>query len=416
MIETLARGVLTAVDAARRRQALLSGLALAAILALAVTYLINGALRLSPLSPTYRVTLQLNESGGLLPNQDVTFHGAPVGRVESVIITPNTVNALVDIDARVKIPKDSAVSVSGLSPAGEQYVDFAAKTNAGPYLSDGSTIALGRASTPVTLAQLLADSDGTLAQIDPRKLALIKKELSLGADAPRKLTEIVDGGTFLLSTLDSVLPQTVSLLRSSRIVLSTAADVNPGIAATTKNIDRILRGVGRMDNGYRALVDTTPRILAALDNVFADNSDIMVQLLGNLTTVARLAYLRVPALHALFPDYRGSTLEALSSMLHDNGLWATADIYPRYGCDYGTPSVPASTASYPEPFLYAYCPTDDPAVLVRGAKNAPRPAGDDTAGPPAGADLTATTDPTPTGRFTIPTPHGGPTLPIEPPR
>ncbi|MGC7332122.1 MCE family protein, partial [Mycobacteroides abscessus subsp. massiliense] len=269
---------------------------------------------------------------------------------------------------------------------------------------------LGEATTPVTLAQLLADADGTLAQIDPRKLEVIRKELSLSKDGPRKLTEIIDGGTFLLSTLDSVLPETVSLLRTSRIVLTTAADVNNGMAVTSRNLNRVMNGVNRMDGGYRTLVDTGKQRFNQIDTLFSDNSDTMVQLLGNLATVSHLTYLRVPALNALFPDYRGSMLEALTTILHDGGGWATADIYPRYTCDYGTPRKPPSSADYPEPFLNTFCRDDDPAVLIRGAKNAPRPAGDDTAGPRQGADLGATADPTPKGRFSIPTPFMRPPL------
>ncbi|MGC7294805.1 MCE family protein, partial [Mycobacteroides abscessus subsp. massiliense] len=186
-----------------------------------------------------------------------------------------------------------------------------------------SIIGLGEATTPVTLAQLLADADGTLAQIDPRKLEVIRKELSLSKDGPRKLTEIIDGGTFLLSTLDSVLPETVSLLRTSRIVLTTAADVNNGMAVTSRNLNRVMNGVNRMDGGYRTLVDTGKQRFNQIDTLFSDNSDTMVQLLGNLATVSHLTYLRVPALNALFPDYRGSMLEALTTILHDGGGWAT---------------------------------------------------------------------------------------------
>ena len=134
-----------------------------------------------------------------------------------------------------------------------------------------------------------------------------------------------------------------------------------------------------------------------------------------MATMSQLLYLRVPALNALFPDYRGSVLDAVASAFHDHGVWATADLYPRYVCDYGTPAHPPSAADYYEPFMYTYCRDDDPAVSIRGAKNAPRPGGDDTAGPPPGADLGRRTDPTPKGRFTIPTPYGGPALPIEPP-
>ncbi|OHU22706.1 mammalian cell entry protein [Mycobacteroides franklinii] len=407
--------VLQVVRFYHRRRLWLSSLALAFAFIVGSTYILIGGLRISPFTPTYRVTVQLAESGGLLPQQDVMFQGAPVGRVESVNVTQDSVNAIVSINSPAKIPTSSTVRVSGLSPAGEQYIGFSSRSDTGPFLTDGAVIELGKATTPVTLAQLLADADGALAQIDPHKLDIIRKELSLSKDGPRKLTEIIDGGTFLLSTLDSVLPETVSLLRSSRIVFTAAADVNNGIAVTSRNLNKVLNGVNRMEGGYRTLVDTGQQRFNQIDSLFSDNSDTMVQLLGNLTTVSHLTYMRVPALNALFPDYRGSMLEALTTILHDGGGWATADIYPRYTCDYGTPRMPPSSAEYPEPFLNTFCRDDDPAVLIRGAKNAPRPAGDDTAGPRQGADLGATTDPTLKGHFSIPTSSGGPTLPMEPP-
>ncbi|MEZ0362419.1 MlaD family protein [Mycobacterium sp. pUA109] len=392
-----------------------SGLALILTLTVSIGYLLVGVLHIRPLTSTYRVTVRLSESGGLLPGQDVTLHGVRIGRVESVTFTAHGLDAAVNIDAGVRIPASSTVRVSALSPAGEQYLDFAG-SDTGPFLSGGDVITRDRSSTPVTPAQLLAHADGLLAQLDPAKLERIRTELSVSAAGPGKLAALVDGGVFLLATLDSVLPETVGIIKDSRIVLSAAVDVNAGIAATTQNIRHTLTGVAAMDGGYRRLVATSPRVLSATDKLFTDNSDTMVQLLANLATNAQLSYVRVPALQALFPDYRGSALEAFISTMHDHGLWVTADLYPRYACDYGVPRRPPSAADYPEPFLHTYCRDDDPAVLVRGAKNAPRPAGDDTAGPAPGADLGATADPTPPGRYTIPTPYGGPPLPIEPPR
>ena len=171
-----------------------------------------------------------------------------------------------------------------------------------------------------------------------------------------------------------------------------------------------------MRDGYRRLTDQAPGAFTDIDNLFADNSDTMVQLLGNLTTTSRLLYLRVPALNALFPDYRTSVLDALGSTMHDNGLWATGEIYPRMPATTEHRAGHRHRRTIPSPTCTRICRDDHPGVLVRGAKNAPRPAGDDTAGPPPGADLGRMTDPTPKGRFTIPTPYGGPTLPIEPPR
>ena len=416
MIATIADGIVSAVKVGHRRRAWLSAAALLLTFVVATAYLLVGALRVNPVAKTYQVTIELPESAGLLPNQDVTLRGVPIGRVERLDITPSGVNAIVNVKSTVPIPQSSDVSVSGLSAAGEQYINFVADSNAGPYLSDGSVIGQGRATVPVSLATLLADADGALAQVDTTKLELIRKELSLSDKGPQKLADIIDGGTFLLSTLDSVLPETTSLLQTSRVALTLAADKNAGIGVASANLGQTFDGINKMQDGYRRLTNQTPDALSAVDNLFTDNSDTMVQLLGSLTTTSQLLYLRVPALNALFPDYRTSALDALGSVMHDNGLWVTGDIYPRYACEYGTPRRPPSSADYPEPFMYTYCRDDHPGVLVRGAKNAPRPAGDDTAGPPPGADLGRTTDPTPKGRYTIPTPYGGPTLPIEPPR
>ncbi|TGD85188.1 MCE family protein [Mycolicibacterium sp. CH28] len=415
MIDAIANTAVRVVRAAHRRQTWLSVAGLGLTLILATAYLLAGALRVTPFASSYRVTVQLPDSGGLLPNQDVALRGVRIGHVQSLQITSTGVRAVADITSAVKIPASSAVHVSALSAGGEQTLNFEAESDAGPYLHDGSTIGPDRTTVPLSMAQFLSDADGMLAQVDPHKMDIIKRELSVSDQGPRKLAAIVDGGVFLLSTLDSVLPETTSLIKTSRVVLNLAADKNAGLAAMTRELDQTLAGVSGMQAGYRRLISQAPHTLSAVDNLFADNSETMVQLLGSAATSAQLLYLRVPALNALVPDYRGSLLDALNSTIHDHGIWATVDVYPRYACDYGTPAFAPSAADYPEPFMYTYCRDDDPAVGIRAAKNAPRPAGDDTAGPPPGADLGRRTDPTPPGRYTIPTPYGGPVLPIEPP-
>jgi hypothetical protein len=212
-----------------------------------------------------------------------------------------------------------------------------------------------------------------------------------------------------------VLPQTVSVLRNSPVLLTTLADANPGLRHTSRNLQEILHGINAMDGGFRVLVDGGSAPFTALDKIIADDSQTMVQLLGNLTTIAQLSYIRVPALKALFPTNRGSVLDAVDSVIHNGGIWGIGDFYPRYTCDYNLPRRPPSQADFVEPYRYTYCANADPSVLVRGARKAPRPPGDDTAGPPAGYDPHALTDSTPLGPNSIPTQFGGPQLPTTPP-
>jgi virulence factor Mce-like protein len=417
VIGPVADGVVGIVKAAHRKKAWLSAIALLLCLVIGVAYLTLGALQWNPLRSSYTATVELPASGGLLKNQDVTLRGVPIGKVSNLYITPEGVNAEVRLNSSTKLSHDTKARVAGLSAAGEQYIDFDGGTGEGPYLADGSVLKQGATEVPVTFGQLLGHADGMLKQIDTKKLDIIRTELGMSKAGPQKIRDIVDGGIYLISTLDGIMPQTVTLLNSSRTTLQLLADQQEGLKVATDNLNKTFNGVNRMVGGFRQLLAVAPKTFGTVSNTVNDNSETMAMLLGDLVDVSELLYLRVPALNALFPSYRGSVLDSLTNVIHDGGIWLTVEIYPRYSCDYGTPRPSPALADYPEPFKYAsYCRDTDPSVLVRGAKNAPRPAGDDTAGPPMGADLGERTKPSPEGRYSVPTPYGGPTLPIEPPK
>jgi virulence factor Mce-like protein len=408
---------MTVADRLFRHRLTLSWVALVVTMVVGIGYLAIGVLQVDPLRPSYRVRIRLAESGGLQPDRDVTVRGVRVGRVMSVDIDGGVVVAVASIEGSARIPADTTARVAALSPAGEQYLDFVPRTPGGPYLTDGATVDVDRTSTPVTLAQLLGDMNGAVVQLDPAKLAAIVHELGSGSQAPDKLAAIIRGGTFLITTLGSVLPQTVSLLHHSEFVLATVRDTAPGLAATTADLDRVAAGAEAAAGGYATLVGAAPGALQSMDRIIADNSPTMVQLLGNLALVARMSYLHVPALQEFFfPQQRpGSAVDALTSAFHDGAVWALVDIYPRKMCDYDLPRLPTTIPNYPEPYLYTYCTDPDPGLVVRGARNAPQPPGDDTGHPPPGVDPHATADPTPQGPLSIPAPYGGVPQPYLPP-
>jgi phospholipid/cholesterol/gamma-HCH transport system substrate-binding protein len=411
-LEWSARQVVDLVRAAARRRILLSGIGLAVTLAVALAYVAIAGLGVSLTRKAITVRVLLPESGGLLAHQDVTLRGIPIGRVTAVNLTDKGVEAVAEINATARIPRDSPVRVSGLSAAGEQYLDFRPQDSNGPFLTDGTVIGQNQATIPVSLPKIIDDSHGALAQLDPTKLAALVRELRVSREGPQKLAAILDGSIFLASTLDGVLPQTVSLIRNTRVVFTTLHDVTPGLRQTSVDLHQTLLGVNRMDGGFRTLVERGSGQLADVDNLVTDNRENIVQLLGSLATVSQLLYLRIPALQDLWRPDHESLIDRLSTTLHDGGIWAVGEIYPKYRCDYNLPRRPASQADFTEPYRYTYCSNPDPSVLVRGARNAPRPPVDDTAGPPAEYDRLAQTDPAPVyPPYTLPTTYGGPPLP-----
>src|SRR5690606_37633683 len=251
-LESAARLMVTTVRAGRERRNVLSTTALVLVLLCGVAYLAFGALGLDPAATTMRVRVHLADSGGLLPGQNVALRGVPVGKVESVELTDDGLVAVAVIDAAARIPAGGAVRVASLSMAGEQYLDFRSERDDGPYLADGDEIARERTSTPAPLWRTLAALDSTLDQVDPEQIATIVGELGVGPEGPDKLADIIDGGVFLISTLDSVLPQTVGLLRDSRAVLATASDLR--YSAFAADADSFLSGVAAKSGGYVELL------------------------------------------------------------------------------------------------------------------------------------------------------------------
>ncbi len=90
------------------------------------------ALQVSGLSPkaaeqTYRVYAHFNDIGGLTPRGKVSMAGVTVGRIESIELDPQTLQAKVTmaIDAEVDyIPADSSAVIRTSGLLGEQYIDI----------------------------------------------------------------------------------------------------------------------------------------------------------------------------------------------------------------------------------------------------------------------------------------------------
>src|SRR5690606_17032590 len=118
----------------------------------------------------------------------------------------------------------------------------------------GDVVTADRTTTPVPMSDMLESLGGTLAQIDPDRLAAISRELGVGQAGPDKLAAIIDGGIFLISTLDTVLPQTVNLLHNSRVVLAMLHDGEPVLRSTAADLSATLGGVSAMTGGYEQLL------------------------------------------------------------------------------------------------------------------------------------------------------------------
>lgn len=130
-------------------------------------YLTFGVLDLRPTAQLTRLTLLLDNSGGLMPVSQVTMRGIQVGKVTGIRTTPTGLRVSIDLDRAHPVPVDSAISIQNLSLAGEQYIDFRPKHLAPPYFGDGAVIPADRVAPAVTVSDLLNKANAVLSALNP---------------------------------------------------------------------------------------------------------------------------------------------------------------------------------------------------------------------------------------------------------
>lgn len=162
----------------------------------------------------YTVKLELNESGGIFTNAEVTYRGFNVGRVGELRLTQTGLEADLDIDPSApQVPADLDAVVANRSAVGEQYVDLRPKGDKGPYLAAGSVIPANKTTTPVSTDRLIGDLDSLAASVPVDSLRTVVDESydafqGTGGD----LQKLLDTARSFTTTAQQYLPQTIQLL------------------------------------------------------------------------------------------------------------------------------------------------------------------------------------------------------------
>ncbi|MEU0875833.1 MlaD family protein [Nocardia brasiliensis] len=370
-----------------RHRIAVANIGLILVLLVGVSYLGAAVLRINLLPNTYTVRVELQNSGGLAANNDVSFRGVRVGRVTEVRISGDGVAAIAEIDKGARIPVGGTVAVGRLSAAGEQYLDFRPDTDSGPYLGDGAVVDRARTTAPVTVQSVLSSMSGLIGGLNPGRLNVIVDELDKAlAGGPDRLRNMISGISRAMAGLTELLPQTRQLIENLQVIAETTAHAQPDLSTLTTGSSALFQQLSAADAEVRKFLELGPGQLATLGGIVRDTEDPVTNLVTNFVAITRAAKLRAPAIAALFPALRAGSA-AIGVPAHDNAYHTLIDPWPRPSCDYGTvPVVPTTKTVDTRVRLYNYCTTDNPALQVRGSANAPRPnAPDNGSGPPPGA-------------------------------
>ena len=151
------------------------GLVSAVLIIYALAQLLSGAL----LSDSYPLTVQVPETGGLIPQQEVTLSGVPIGLVDRFELEGEHVNVHLSIDEGRRIPREVDVVILRRSAVGEQAMDFRPHDGAGDrFFAAGEVIEPATVVTPVEVQRLLTLADDVFGPVDPENAGKLVSELA----------------------------------------------------------------------------------------------------------------------------------------------------------------------------------------------------------------------------------------------
>jgi phospholipid/cholesterol/gamma-HCH transport system substrate-binding protein len=347
---------------------------------------------------TYPVRVQLAQSGGIFTGADVTYRGVSVGRVGPLTITPDGVEAQLDIQrAAPAIPADVDAAVHNLSAIGEQYVDLRPASDGGPYLEDGSVIPVGRTSTPVPVEQLVVSLDDFVRSVPLGSLRTVVGELGDAfSDTALPLQKLLDTTNAFTEDAVDALPETVTLIEDGRTVLTTQNEVAGSFQGFSKDLALLADQLKESDPDLRRLMETGPEASTEIRGLLRESGSGLGQLVADLLTISRVAEPRQAALRQILVTYPGVTTTTYTVVPGDGtahlGLVLDSLLNPppcTRGYE-GTNRRPGSDVSEAPINRKAYCaePPGSP-IDVRGAQNVPdaktpMPAADAPSGTPRG--------------------------------
>ena len=347
-----------------------------------------------------RVVVHASDAGGVFPSAEVTYRGVTVGHVKSLTLTPTGVDINLDINKGEKIPSDLHAVTANKSAVGEQYIDLQPTREGAPYLRSGSEVPIEDVTLALPLNQVLVDFDKLVSSVNLTDLQTVVTELgnAFSGTGPDLQTLITDGNS-LTANLTQSLPDTIRLINNAKINLASANATAGSLIDFANGLTKLSDTLVTSDTDIRTILGQGVQASQQLDSLIQQVQPGLYPLLGNLLTINSITNARMPGtqqLLTILPGVADRLLAAIQPTLVQFGFVVDNAQPP---CVYSTPRrLPTDTSPSPTVTNQDCSQADLAAGLAqRGAKEAPRPAGDTTANDPGATQVTPTSTQTGVG-------------------
>ncbi len=380
-------------------------LQLVAFVVIAVVAVVYAVFRFTDLGKAfgaegYTVRMDLEDSGGIFTNAEVTYRGYNVGRVGEIHLTHEGLRVDLNIASDApEIPADLDAVVANRSAVGEQYVDLRPRQEGGPFLDGESVIAVDRTKTPVATDAVIRDLDSLASSVPTDSLRTLVDELDKAfSGTGDDLQVLLDTTSDFTSTATEHLPQTIALINDGGTVLDTQAAQSGNIKSFAQDLNLLAAQLRESDPDLRRLISAAPVAATSITNLLRESGPGLSRLFANLLTVSDIVGARKDGLEYTLVAYPLLSAAGQGLLAADPGqahLGLALNLFNPPPCTRGYEDTPrrngTDTAPKPQPDVSnTYCaePPGSP-VNVRGSNNVPvggvpRPARQPGPGPGSG--------------------------------
>ncbi|MFC6089246.1 MCE family protein [Saccharothrix lopnurensis] len=328
----------------------------------------------------YVVTMQLEDSGGVFTNAEVTYRGVGVGRVAQMRLTADGLDVDLDIEPGAPpIPADLEAVVANRSAVGEQYVDLRPRGEDGPYLGAGSVIPRSATSTPPPVDALLGNLDAFARSVPTDSLRIVVDELDRAfAGTGPDLQVLLDNTRAFTRAATEHLPQTKALIDDGLVVLNTQAEQGSAIRSFSTDLRALAEQLKNSDGDLRRLIAVSPGVAEQVSALLRETGPNLGVVLANLLTTGNILVTRLDGLEQMAVTYPIAVGGGFSVAKGDGtgahfGLALNVFDPPPCTVGYEGTAIRQGTDTSAAPLnTQAYCAlAPGSATGVRGAQNAP---------------------------------------------
>lgn len=339
----------------------------------------------------YHVTLQLPETGGLYQSSVVTYRGDEIGRVSSISVTRDGVDADLNLDSGTPIPADVSAAVHSRSAVGEQFVELTPNPGAAAgnssKLHDGDVIPVGKVQVPPDIGNLLDATNRALQAIPRDDLRTVVDEAAtaVGGLGP-ELSRIIDGSTALAVDAGKTVDPLTQLIDQAPPVLDSQVQTSDSIAQWAAHTASIAGQLKAQDQAFGDLLTKGAPALNEGKALFDRMAPALPVLLASLVSLGDIAVTYRSDLEQMLVLYPQGTAVMSAITVADSGTkQAYKGIYLDFNLNLNSPP-PCNTGFLPvrqqrsasdqdapdRPAGELYCRVpQDSDLNVRGVRNIP---------------------------------------------